>query len=117
LDGDILGKPANREEAAAMLRRLSGRTHEVLSAVAMTFDGRTESRLSITTVDFIPLDEERIQRYVQSGECDDKAGAYAIQGRAGAFARRIDGSYTGVMGLPLAETVELLRAFGYPAVP
>lgn len=115
LDGDILGKPSDRTEATDMLRRLSGRRHEVLSAVAVTFEDRIESRLSVTAVDFAALDDERIQRYILSDEGRDKAGAYAIQGQAGAFARHLDGSYSGVMGLPLAETVELLRAFGYPA--
>jgi septum formation protein len=113
LDNAILGKPADAAEAADMLRRLSGRKHEVLTAIAITFENRTETRLSITTVDFIALDEDCIQRYIASGEGTDKAGGYAIQGRAGAFARHLDGSYSGVMGLPLAETVELLRAFGY----
>jgi len=114
LDGKILGKPRNREEAAAMLRQLSGRQHQVLSAVAAAFEERIEIRLSATTVTFATLSEERIHRYLLTNEAHDKAGAYGIQGHAAAFVQRIEGSYSGVMGLPLYETVELLRAFGYP---
>jgi len=116
LDGRILGKPADREEAVAMLRLLSGRQHRVLSAVAVAFEERIEVRLSDTAVTFAPLSEERIRRYVLTSEAHDKAGAYGIQGHAGCFVQRIEGSYSGVVGLPLAETVELLRAFGYPAL-
>ncbi len=115
LDGSILGKPRDREDAAAMLRQLSGRQHLVLSAVSVALDERIETRLSTTTVTFAALSEERIHRYLLTNEGHDKAGAYGIQGHAGAFAQRIEGSYSGVMGLPLFETVELLRAFGYPA--
>lgn len=116
LDGKILGKPNDREEAVTMLRQLSGRQHQVLSAVAVAFEQRAEIRLSDTTVTFVPLSEERIRRYVFTNESHDKAGAYGIQGHAGAFVRRIEGSYSGVVGLPLAETVELLQAFGYPVL-
>ena len=115
LDGTILGKPRDREDAAAMLRQLSGRRHLVLSAVAVALDERVEIRLSATNVTFAPLSEERIRRYLLTNEGHDKAGAYGIQGHAGAFVQCIEGSYSGVMGLPLFETVELLRAFGYPA--
>jgi septum formation protein len=115
LDGKILGKPNDREEAVAMLRLLSGRQHRVLSAVAVAFASRVEIRLSETAVTFVSLSEERILRYVLSNEPHDKAGAYGIQGHAGAFVQRIEGSYSGVVGLPLAETVELLQIFGYPA--
>jgi len=114
LDNKILGKPRNREEAATMLRQLSGRQHQVLSAVAAAFGERIEIRLSTTTVTFAALSEERIHRYLLTNEGHDKAGAYGIQGHAAAFVQRIEGSYSGVMGLPLYETVELLRAFGYP---
>jgi septum formation protein len=114
LDGKILGKPADREEAVAMLRQLSGRQHRVLSAVAIAFDDRIEVRLSETAVTFVMLSEERIRRYVLTSEPHDKAGAYGIQGHAGAFVQRIEGSYSGVVGLPLAETVELLQLSGYP---
>ncbi len=116
LDDQILGKPADREEAVSMLRQLSGRQHRVLSAVALAFDNRVEVRLSETAVSFAPLSEERIRRYVFTSEPHDKAGAYGIQGHAGAFVQRIDGSYSGVVGLPLAETVELLQLSGYPVL-
>jgi len=115
LDGKIIGKPRDNTHAAEILRTLSGRQHQVLTAVAVSFEERVEMRLSSTTVTFAKLDEERIHRYLLTNEAHDKAGAYGIQGHAGAFVERIDGSYTGVMGLPLSETVELLRMFGYPA--
>ena len=115
LDDKIFGKPVDREEAAAMLRQLSGRRHRVLSAVAAADGERIETRLSETEVSFVPLSEGRIHRYIMSNEPHDKAGAYGIQGLAGAFVQRIDGSYSGVVGLPLAETVELLQRFGYQA--
>ncbi len=116
LDGKILGKPADREEAVSMLRQLSGNQHRVLSAVAIAFDDRIEVRLSETAVTFVALSEERIRRYVFTNEPHDKAGAYGIQGHAGAFVQRIEGSYSGVVGLPLAETVELLQLSGYPVL-
>ena len=115
LDGKILGKPMDREEAVDMLRQLSGRQHRVLTAVAVAFDDRVEVRMTDTAVTFATLSEERIRRYVLTNEPHDKAGAYGIQGMAGAFVARIEGSYSGVVGLPLAETVELLQLFGYPA--
>ncbi len=114
LDGRILGKPADRDEAVRMLRQLSGRQHRVLTAVAIAFDDRVEVRLSETAVTFVPLSEERIRRYVFTSEPHDKAGAYGIQGQAVAFVQRIEGSYSGVVGLPLAETAELLQLSGYP---
>jgi septum formation protein len=112
LDGAIIGKPADRAEAEATLARLAGRSHEVLTAVAMAFDDRIEVKLSVSSVGFAPLDAATIKRYVASGESQDKAGAYAIQGRAAAFVARLEGSYSGVMGLPLCETSQLLRKFG-----
>jgi len=115
LDGRVLGKPADREDAVQMLRQLSGRQHRVLSAVSVASDDRIEVRMTDTAVTFEMLSEERIRRYVLTNEPHDKAGAYGIQGTAGAFVRRIEGSYSGVVGLPLAETVELLQLFGYPA--
>ena len=114
LEGKIFGKPRDREDAAAMLHQLSGRQHQVLSAVAAALNERIEVRLSVTNVTFATLSEERIHRYLLTNEGYDKAGAYGIQGYASAFVQRIEGSYSGVMGLPLFETVELLRAFGYP---
>ncbi|OIR19241.1 Maf-like protein YhdE [mine drainage metagenome] len=115
LGGRIIGKPDNNEHAAEILRLLSGSQHQVLTAVAMAFEDRLEMRLSTTTITFDTLSEERIHHYLLTGEAHDKAGAYGIQGHAGAFVKHIDGSYTGVMGLPLFETVELLKLFGYPA--
>ncbi|WP_018412338.1 Maf family protein [Methyloversatilis thermotolerans] len=112
LDGDILGKPRDAGDAAAMLGRLSGRTHRVLTAVALSDGQRLEHVLSATTVRFARLDSRDIERYVFSGEPMDKAGAYGIQGRAGAFVEHIEGSYTGIVGLPLNETWQLLRRFG-----
>ncbi|MDO8991156.1 MAG: nucleoside triphosphate pyrophosphatase [Sideroxyarcus sp.] len=115
LDGKIIGKPDNNEHAAEILRLLSGSKHQVLTAVAVAYKDRLEMRLSSTTITFDTLSEERIRRYLLTSEAHDKAGAYGIQGYAGAFVTHIDGSYTGVMGLPLYETVELLKLFGYPA--
>lgn len=112
LDGDILGKPADRAEAETMLMRLSGSVHHVHTAVAVQHEARQELRLSSSTVRFARLDAAAIARYLESGEYLGKAGAYGIQGRAGAFAEHIDGSYSGIMGLPLYDTAELLRAFG-----
>lgn len=113
--GRIIGKPDNNEHAADILRMLSGSRHQVLTAVAMIFGERLEMRMSTTTITFDTLSEDRIRRYLHTNEAHDKAGAYGIQGHAGAFVKHIDGSYTGVMGLPLYETVELLKLFGYPA--
>jgi len=112
LANEILGKPVDRADAIRMLRLLSGTRHVVLTAVALTYEGHLELAMSETFVTFAPLDEARILAYVDSGEPFDKAGAYAIQGRAGAFVQRIEGSYTGVVGLPLFETYELLKSFG-----
>lgn len=115
LDNKIIGKPRDHSEAAAILRLLSGRKHQVLSAVAVTTGERSELRLSVTDVTFATLSEERIRRYLLGNESHDKAGAYGIQGVAGAFVQRLEGSYSGVMGLPLYETTEILHSFGYPA--
>ncbi|MDR2452902.1 MAG: Maf family nucleotide pyrophosphatase [Candidatus Accumulibacter sp.] len=114
IDGEILGKPAATADAQDMLRRLSGRTHHVLTAVAVVFGDRIESLVSVSEVSFGTLDEAGIRRYVASGEPMDKAGAYGIQGRAGMFVAHLSGSYSGVMGLPLHETARLLRNFGFP---
>ena len=112
LGGEILGTPADAAEAADFLRRLSAREHEVLTAIAFKFGERIETGLSATAVRFRALDPAEIERYVASGEPMDKAGAYGIQGRAGAFITEIRGSYSGVMGLPLYETAQLLERFG-----
>ena len=114
LEGRIFGKPGSAEQAGEMLRRLSGREHQVLSAVAVALDEYVEVALSISTVRFIELSDDRIHRYLRTGEYADKAGGYAIQGHAGAFIEHISGSYSGVMGLPLFETVQLLQHFNYP---
>ena len=113
-DGGIIGKPLDAEDAKSILRRLSGKPHRVLTAVAVALDGRVETSLSVSEVLFGVLDEAQIRNYVASGEPLDKAGAYAIQGRAGQFVEHLSGSYSGVMGLPLFETATLLRRFGYP---
>ena len=112
IDDEILGIPADASEAADFLARLSGREHQVLTAVAFKLVERMETELSVTTVRFRELSSAEITRYVASGEPRDKAGAYGIQGRAGAFVAEIRGSYSGVMGLPLYETELLLRRFG-----
>lgn len=112
LDGEVFGKPADAAQAAAMLQRLSGRTHRVLSAVWCVAAGREAHRFSQTEVSFAALAGSDIAAYVASGEWRGKAGAYAIQGRAAAFVPHLSGSYSGVMGLPLHETAELLRVFG-----
>jgi septum formation protein len=112
LGDDILGKPGGPEDAVRMLRALAGRAHRVLSAVAVVYDEEMEVRLSVSSVTFAPMNEHEIRRYVATGEPLDKAGGYAVQGRAAAFIARIEGSYSGVMGLPLYETAELLRRFG-----
>jgi septum formation protein len=113
LDGQIIGKPRDARDAAAILRRLSGRTHRVLTAVAIADDDRVEETLSASEVSFRELSEDDIRRYVLSGEPMDKAGAYGIQGRAALFVREIRGSYSGIMGLPLFETGVLLGRFGH----
>ena len=112
LEGRVLGKPADRGEAAQMLAALSGRRHEVLTAVALKHDARLESLVSVSEVEFRPLAAEEIRHYVATGECDDKAGAYAIQGRAAQFVRSLNGSHSGVAGLPLYETAQLLESMG-----
>lgn len=111
LGEEILGKPADRADAARMLRMLSGREHRVLTAVAIKFEDRVEEVASESRVRFCELDESDVEAYLKSGEATDKAGAYAIQGRAAAFVTEIHGSYTGIMGLPLHETAQLIRKF------
>jgi septum formation protein len=114
LDGEIIGKPRDEADAIAILTRLSGRSHRVLTAIAMAQGERIEQRLSVSTVRFRPVGADEIKRYVQSGEPMDKAGAYGIQGRAALFIEEIHGSHSGIVGLPLCETALLLRDFGYP---
>lgn len=112
IDGVILGKPEDDLDAAAMLRRMADRWHVVHTAVALADTHRVEVALSSTQVELAPMSEAEIAAYVASGEPYDKAGGYGIQGLAGAFVRRIEGSYSGVMGLPLYETTQLLKQFG-----
>lgn len=111
LDGEIIGKPENDAHAKAILRSLSGRVHRVLTAVAVSYQGRTEHILNTSEVTFTPLSDDDIDRYLATGEHRDKAGAYGIQGHAGMFVERINGSYTGIMGLPLCDTARLLKKF------
>ncbi len=116
LDGQVLGKPADRDDAIRILQALSGQTHQVHTAVALWTGDSLLEAVSITHVRMRPLELDEIARYCDSGEPYGKAGAYGIQGLAGTFVANIDGSYTGVMGLPLFETANLLRATGI-AIP
>ncbi|MFM9834751.1 MAG: Maf family protein [Methylophilaceae bacterium] len=109
LNGEILGKPANDEEAFKILKKLSASTHEVPTAIAVSFRKKVKVLLSTTLVEMMPLSEEIIKAYISTGEHRDKSGSYAIQGKAGAWIKHIQGSYSGVMGLPLYETVKLIN--------
>ena len=110
--GDVVyGKPADDADAARMLRELSGRTHQVITAVWLVSAGREEHALCVSEVRFAELDEAQIAAYLASGEAKGKAGAYAIQGRAAAFVSHLSGSHSAVMSLPLYETAVLLRKF------
>jgi septum formation protein len=110
--GKVLGKPIQRDDAQAMLLALSGERHQVLTAVALVgANGEEQSRLSVSTVQFRVITPEEAAAYWESGEPADKAGSYAIQGIAAIFIERLEGSYSGVMGLPLFETAELLQEF------
>ena len=112
LDGEVFGKPADRADALRMLAALSGRHHRVMTGVAVRSDNAMENVLSVTDVKFREIGPDEALDYWHSGEPRDKAGAYAIQGLAGTFVETITGSYTGVVGLPVLETAELLRAAG-----
>ena len=115
LEGAVLGKPRDRADALEMLQRLSGRTHEVLTAVALLPQaGAPRVVLDRSLVTFRSLRAGEAEAYWETGEPQDKAGAYGIQGRAGIFVTRLEGSYTGVMGLPLASTAQLLTELGLP---
>lgn len=111
--GEIIGKPDSQAHAIEILRSLSGQTHRVLTGVAVHGEGHTEYVLSRSEVRFRPLDEREIRAYVMTGEPMDKAGAYGIQGRASLFVEHLAGSFSGVMGLPLCETGQLLKRFAY----
>ena len=111
-DGEIMGKPADRADAARMLAALSGATHQVFTGVALVTDEGEDICLDCSLVRFAPLDDEQIGRYLDTGEYCDKAGAYAIQGCAAAFIERLEGSYSGVMGLPLFVVWQMLARYG-----
>lgn len=113
LEGEIFGKPRDQTEGSAMLGRLSGRTHEVLTAVALRTPAGLDARVSASRVTFRALAPGEPERYWQTGEGADKAGAYAVQGHAAMFITHLSGSYSGVMGLPLFETAELLQRAGF----
>lgn len=114
LDGVILGKPSGEAEACATLARLSGATHQVMTAVALACDGQCQSRLVVTEVRFRRLSADEIGAYVATGEPMDKAGSYGIQGLGGIFVNELRGSYSAVVGLPLEQTAALLADAGYP---
>ncbi|MBK3868318.1 septum formation inhibitor Maf [Pseudomonas stutzeri] len=114
LDQRILGKPVDRADALAMLAALSGRTHRVMTAVALVSRTACEVRVVISEVTFRVIDEAEAEQYWASGEPLDKAGGYAIQGWGAAFVSQLHGSYSAVVGLPLCETAQLLDAFGIP---
>jgi len=111
--GEIIGKPVDATDAQAILQRLSGQVHRVITGVALCDEQRCAYVQSISEVRFRAIDEDEIRHYVLSGEPMDKAGAYGIQGKAGLFVAHIAGSYTGIMGLPVCETGELLKQFGW----
>ncbi|MEO9079632.1 MAG: Maf family protein [Rhodanobacter sp.] len=112
LDGEVFGKPRDADDAAQMLGRLAGRSHDVISAVWLVAGDRELGDVCVSTVRFAPLDAATIAAYVATGEPFGKAGGYAIQGRGAALIEHLQGSYSGVMGLPLFETARLLRKFG-----
>lgn len=112
LDGRIFGKPVEPADAREMLRALSGRSHQVISAVALVTEGDEQSVVSFSTVRFAPMTAQDVDAYIAAGEYIGKAGAYAIQGYAARFIEHIEGSYWGIMGLPLFEAAGLLRRFG-----
>lgn len=117
LDGCILGKPRDIEHAKEMLTALSGRSHQVLTAIGVGVKDTVQVRLSTTTVRFREISEREIRNYLASNNILDKAGAYAVQGMAAAFIVEISGSYSGVMGLPLYETAQLLEEIGIELFP
>lgn len=117
LDGRALGKPVDRDDARRMLRALSGRTHGVVTGVALRLGGEVVSGRDVTEVVFAPLSDDEIERYVATGEPDDKAGAYALQGFAGLFVERIDGTPSNVVGLPVRLVAQLARRLGVDLLP
>lgn len=117
LDDEVFGKPRDAEDAAGMLRRLSGRTHQVISAVSLVSPSRELQAISVSDVTFAALTEAQIATYIGGDQWQGKAGAYAIQGFAETFITRLSGSFSGVMGLPVHETAQLLRQFGLEPMP
>ena len=116
IDQTLLGKPCDREQGIDMLLRLSGRTHEVLTGVAVVSGEPTHYRLNLSRVTLRDVSEEEAAAYWATGEPADKAGGYAIQGLAAVFVERIEGSYSGIMGLPLFETMQILGQSGYSSL-
>jgi septum formation protein len=116
VDGELMGKPENAGDARRMLRLMSGRCHEVLTGLAVATPQRLEALLSVTQVEVAMLTGQEIDAYIATSEPFDKAGAYGIQGLAGTFIKRIEGSYSGVMGLPVFETAQLLKSAGIPVL-
>jgi len=116
LDGEALGKPADAAAAVAIITALSGRTHEVITAVAVRWQTQLVVAVSTSRVTMRSIPRDEIERYVATGEPFDKAGAYAIQGRAAAFVQHLEGSYSGVMGLPLHETASVLALIGFTVI-
>jgi septum formation protein len=116
LDGATVGKPADAAGALAMLAALSGRSHEVVTGIAVRWQTHLAMAVSTSRVAFRTIPKDEIERYVATGEPFDKAGAYAIQGKAAAFVQHIEGSYSGVMGLPLFETADMLSRIGFPVI-
>lgn len=114
IDDEVLGKPRDRDAGKALLRRLAGRTHEVITAICLLHADQEYTAVSISRVTFGPLTEIEIQDYWQHGESLDKAGGYGIQGMAAGFIARLEGSYSGVMGLPLYELVQIMKKTGMP---
>ena len=112
LEDEILGKPADREDASAMIKNLSGKTHRVCTGVCIADNDRTETFVSVAEVEFYELSDETAESYVATGESDDKAGAYGIQGLGGTLVKSIKGDYYAIVGLPYAETVRALHSFG-----
>ena len=114
VDDDILGKPVDDTDATRMLRRLAGRSHQVLTGVCVLFGDGVDARVATTDVEFLKMDEEEIAWYVATGEPMDKAGGYAIQGRCSRFISRVNGSYANVVGLPLAVVYDMLKRIRTP---
>ncbi|MDQ3188354.1 MAG: Maf family nucleotide pyrophosphatase [Pseudomonadota bacterium] len=112
VDDEVLGKPSDVEQARTFMRKLSGRTHEVRTVVALAMEGSLTTAMSVSTVSLRALTDPEIERYCATAEPYDKAGGYAVQGLAAVFIERIEGSYSGVMGLPLFETARLLALAG-----